>query len=128
LGAWDLVDDEMRPREITVTIEAVKSEALKTRESPAARRRCVLTFTRAHKRMIANTTNCEIIEAMYGSNVRGWVGKRVTLYQGDVKNPKGKGTVKGVRVRPTIPAGPGEELKSRDVDPAIRAAQGFRCS
>ncbi len=124
LGAWDLVaDDGKTPRDYTLCIASVASVALKTRETPKGKRKVVITFARAKKRFVANTTNCETIESLYGADTDGWAGKLLTLYQTDVRNPKGTGTVKGIRVRPKRPAGQAEAVPDREVDPDIREAQ-----
>lgn len=128
LGSWDLVGKDNKPRDYTLKIVKVDSVALKTRETPRGRRKCVITFERAEKKFVANTTNCETIESMYGSDTDGWIGKLITLYQTDVKNPKKSKpgqppTVKGIRVRPRPPTGQAEPIASQPVDPAIRGAQ-----
>lgn len=123
LGAWDLVDDSLKPREYTLEIASVKSEVLKTRETPKGKRRVVIRFHNARKGFVANTTNCETIESLYGSDTNGWIGKLVSLYATDVRDPKGKGTIKGIRIRPVMPKGKAEAVKEREVDPAIRDAQ-----
>jgi hypothetical protein len=122
LGAWDLVDKEGRAREFTLRIAAVDSISLKTREQPKGKRKAVISFERAEKKFVANTTNCETIESLYGPDVDRWVGERVTLYQTDVRNPKG-GTIKGIRVRPKKPTGKAEAIAAAPVDEGMRAAQ-----
>ncbi len=123
LGAWDLADAAGKPRQYVLEIAAVESVALKTRETPKGRRKCVISFKGAQKKFVGNTTNCETIESLYGPDVDLWVGKSVTLYQTDVRSPTGKGTIKGIRVRPQVPPGKAEVIESRDVDPETRAAQ-----
>lgn len=123
LCAWDLVGPDGSPREYTLEIVDVVSKSLKTRETPKGKRKCVINFARAKKAMVCNTTNAEIIEAMYGPQIEGWPGKLITLYQGDVRSPKGGGTVKGVKVRPKIPTGKGEAIEVAPVNEAMRAAQ-----
>jgi hypothetical protein len=76
----------------------VGSNLLKTKDTPKGKRKCVITFEGARKKFVSNTTNCETIESLYGADTDGWIGKLVTLYQADVRNPKGKGTIKGIRV------------------------------
>ena len=118
LGAWDLVDDAGNPRDYTLKIAKVESVALKTRETPKGKRKCVITFERARKKMVCNTTNCEILENLYGPQIEGWIGKLITIYQGDVRSPKG-GTTKGIKVRPKVPTGRVDEVKERAVDEAL---------
>ncbi len=123
LGAWDMADAAGKPKSYTLEIASVESVSLKTRETPNGKRKCVISFKGAQKKFVCNTTNAETIESLYGSDVDAWVGKLVTLGQSDVRNPKGKGTIKGIRVRPQIPPGKAEAIESRDVDPETRAAQ-----
>lgn len=120
LGAHDLVGKDDKPRDYTLEISAVSSVALKTRETPKGKRKCVVSFKGAEKKMVCNTTNCELIESMYGPQIEGWVGKRITLYQGDVRNPKG-GMTKGVKVRPKVPSGKAESIASVDMAPERKA-------
>ncbi len=140
LGAWDLAwkctrhpdDPDQRcdtckkagqPRDYTLKIAKVASVALKTREQPKGKRKVVIYFERADKAMVGNTTNCETIESMYGADTDKWVGQSITLYQTDVRNPKGGPMIKGIRVRPKKPAGAPEEIKTGPVDEVVRAAQ-----
>lgn len=123
LGSWDLVDPRTGdPRDYTLEIATVHSENVKSREVPKGKRKVVIRFRGARKAWIANTTCCETIEQLYGSNTDAWPGKLITLYATDVRSPKG-GTVKGIRVRPKKPAGRAESVPERDVDPAMRAQQ-----
>jgi hypothetical protein len=124
LGAWDLVvGKDGAPKDYTLTIAAVKSVALKSREAPKGKRKVVISFLEARKAMVGNTTNCETIESLYGPDTDAWVGKLITLYQTDVRSPKG-GTIRGIRVRPKKPTGAAtERIEERPVDEAMRAAQ-----
>ncbi len=122
LAAWDLVDKSGRPRDVTVRITSVASGVLKTKETPKGKRKCVISFERTAKKMVCNSTNGEVIECMYGPDYEGWIGKTITLYQGDVRSPKG-GTIKGVKVRPKIPTGAAEAVEPAPVDEQMRGAQ-----
>lgn len=124
LGAWDLVGRDGKPRDFTLKITKVESKLLKTKENPKGKRKAVITFAGAEKSFVSNATNCEAIEGMYGSDVEAWIGKLITLYQADVRNPKGSPpTVKGIKVRPTKPRGQAEPIESRPVDEEMRAQQ-----
>jgi hypothetical protein len=124
LGAWDLATADGAPRPYTLEIVKVTSVSLKTRETGnKGKRKLVIQFARADKRFVCNTTNAETIESLYGPDIEGWIGKRVTLYQADVRNPKGSGTIKGIRVQAKRPGGPAEQVISRPVDPAMREEQ-----
>jgi hypothetical protein len=95
LGAWDL------PRDATVTIAGVKAGQLVGQQGRKAKKP-ILTFVGKVKGMAANKTNCRIIAAMYGTNTREWVGKRITLYA--TTTEFGGETVECIRVRPQVPA------------------------
>ncbi len=124
LAAWDLVvPGTMTPKDYTLKIASVQSQILKTKETPKGKRRCTVRFVRTQKAWVANSTNCEIIEGMYGGDTDGWVGKLVTLYQGDVRSPKGNGTVKGIKVRPQMPKGQAESVAAAPVDEGMRREQ-----
>ena len=124
LGAWDLIDKATgNPKDYTLQIKKVGGEKLKTAQTPKGKGKCVVTFERAEKRFVANASNCKIIENMYGPDVAGWVGKKITLYQGDVRNPDGGGTIKGIKVRPKIPGGAAEAIAAQPVDEKMRGEQ-----
>ncbi len=124
LGAWDLVDERtQKPREYTLTIAMVRSVSLKTKETPKGKRKVVITFDGAKKAFVSNATNCETIEAMYGGDTDAWLGQRITIFQTDVRNPKGSGTIKGIRVKPGKPRGPAEVIPDVPVDEAMREEQ-----
>lgn len=128
LGAWDLVGPDEKPRDYTLKIVAAQSVAVKTKETPKGKRKVVLSFQGATKKFISNTTNCETIESMYGGDPKGWIGKSITLYMTDTRNPKAHvagqpATVKCIRVRPKIPTGKAETIVERPVDEAMRAEQ-----
>jgi hypothetical protein len=126
LGAWDLVGpDGKTPRPYTLRIQAVGSNLLKTKDTPKGKRKCVITFEGARKKFVSNTTNCETIESLYGADTDGWIGKLVTLYQADVRNPKGKGTIKGIRVssKPPPERQQPDRVPEREVDQQVRDEQ-----
>lgn len=134
LAAWDLVvPGTMTPRDYTLEISRVESKVLKTKGDANGKRRLVIHFVKsrkdgkvieARKGFVCNSTNAEIIETMYGADVDAWPGNRITLYQGDVRNPKGKGTVKGIKVRTRKPTGTAEAPhEDAPIDEAMRAEQ-----
>lgn len=126
MGAWDLVDKETdKPRDYTLLIIKVESNVLKTVQTPKGKRKCVITFRGADKKFVANATNCETIEAMYGGDYSGWCGKLITLYPTTTRNPKKSGPpeVPCIRVRPRKPQGQPQDLASRPVDQDMREQQ-----
>jgi hypothetical protein len=122
LGAWDLVGRDGKPRDFTLEIATVGSQNLKTRQMPKGKRKAVVRFKGATKGFVANSTNCETIEGMYGSDTDLWSGRLVTLYATtcDVGPKRG---VPCIRVRPTIPKGKAEQVETREVDAEMRSAQ-----
>ena len=122
LGSHDLVDKAGTPKDFTVQITKVEPKLLKTAQNPKGKRKCVMSLKGASKQYVANVTNCKIIENMYGPNIEGWVGKKITLYQGEVRDPNGGMTI-GIKVRPRVPGGAAEEIVSQPVNEERRAEQ-----
>lgn len=122
LGAWDLVDQQGKPKDFTLLIDKVESKTLKTKQLPKGKRKAVVRFKGAEKALVANSTNCETIENMYGREIEGWIGKLVTLYATtcDVGPKKG---VPCIRIRPRIPTGRVDAVVAQPVDQAQRAKQ-----
>jgi hypothetical protein len=126
LGAWDLADAAGKPRDFTLEIERVESKILKTKEDPKGKRKVAITFAGARKSFVANSTNCQLIEAMYGGETTAWKGKKITLY-GTTTSVGPKRNVPCIRVRPMIPKAAAETLAEtlaeKPVDAAMREAQ-----
>lgn len=131
LGGWDLKRDG-RFVEYTLTIasvEAFRPKVIRKKKDPVTGkllnepvRKFRILFVEAEKPWLAGPTSGQAIKSMYGPP-RNWPGKRVTLYY-DKNVTFGKVVTGGVRVRPTIPAGPAvEEMPSMPVDPEMRAKQ-----
>lgn len=71
--------DDLKGRDVRVTIEKVQSEKLSLpgkRASDCA----VIYFAGAGKPLIANTTNLRTLRNMFGKKVADWHGKKVTLF------------------------------------------------
>jgi len=95
LGAWDL------PRDATVTIAGVKAGQLVGEKGRTAKKP-IITFAGKQKAFAANKTNCRTIAAMYGTDTRQWVGKRITLYA--TTTEFGGKQMDCIRVRPQVPS------------------------
>jgi len=95
LGAWDL------PRDVTVTIATVKAGQLVGEKGRTAKKP-IITFLGKQKGFAANKTNCRTIAAMYGTNTKEWIGKRITLYA--TTTEFGGKQMDCIRVRPQVPA------------------------
>jgi hypothetical protein len=97
LGAWDLA---AVGGEKTLIIERV--EAGVVGRDAKKQRKPILYFAgvKSGKGMVANVTNCKTIANLYGTDVRAWVGKPITLYA--AKTQFGSEQVDCIRVRPTV--------------------------
>ena len=95
LGAWDI------PRDVTVTIATVKAGQLVGEKGRTAKKP-IITFVGKVKGFAANKTNCKTIAAMYGTNTKDWIGKKITLYA--TTTEFGGKQMDCIRVRPQVPA------------------------
>lgn len=125
LGSWDILGEDGKSRDIVVEIAKVESRSLKTRENPKGKRKAVIVFKDTTKPMVANTTNCETLERMYGPDVRAWVGQKITLYVARVRNPKGGDPIPGIRVKSKKPdaAAPATGIVGKPVNEELRERQ-----
>ena len=62
----------------------------------------VIEFTNKIK-MTLNISNARVIAGLYGDLQEHWIGKPIQVYVGQVKNPSGRGTVAGLKIRERIP-------------------------
>lgn len=126
LGAWDFLDDDMRPIKRVAEIAAVNAVTLEEKNVNGAKikanRKPVLSFKNTPKKLIVNATIGTAIAGMYGNDVRQWPGKKILLYGTTTRGARG-GTVECVRVAPTPPKGAATPIESRPVDEAMRERQ-----
>ncbi len=108
LGAADL-----RGQDVTYTIRTLNVEELKGTDGKA-QKVPLLYFTELDeagkkaglpadkiKRMVLNKTNAKTIASLYGNDIEGWRGKRVTLFSATVS---AYGEMKdAIRIRPRVP-------------------------
>lgn len=113
LGAWDLVDAQGRPRDVTVEIERVVAGELVS-EGNKKTRKPIIHLRGKEKRLAANVTNCRTIAGLYGTDVRQWVGKLITIYPTTTKF--GRETVDCIRIRPSVPRGKADTSPTPAVD------------
>lgn len=117
LGAWDF------PTEKTGTITEVTQVKLPGTGKIKANKRPIIALKGTEKRLVVNATIGKAIESMYGADTDKWIGKRITMYASTCRAADGSGQIECVRVRPTVPKGPGEPIPSQPVDGEIRARQ-----
>ena len=112
VGAWDLEGDEK-----TVVIERISIEELKSVDGQT-KRKPVVSFKGAKRKLILNKTNATVIADLYGPDADKWIGKAVTLIP-TTTSAFGK-VVECVRVKPERPRGNG---KNRALSPSEQAVE-----
>ena len=96
LGNWDLPRDQ----DVVVTIDKVGRGEL-TGQKGRKDKKAIIHFVGKKKPMAMNITNAKTVAAMYGNDVRQWVGKSIALYVTTTDSPAGQ--VDCIRIRPRIP-------------------------
>jgi hypothetical protein len=79
LAAFDLQGDDF-----LVEISKVEMEDLRTIQG-GTKKKLVLSFKGAKKRMVCNKTNATAIAKLYGPETKEWVGKTITLFPTQVE-------------------------------------------
>ncbi len=100
LGAWDLVDRDGKPIDVTAEIVRVAAGVL-TSKGDKKTKKPIVFFKGKEKGFALNKTNTAIIAKLYTHDTRLWVGKRITMYA--TTTSFGRETVDCIRVRPTEP-------------------------
>lgn len=96
-----------KPMTVTIVdIGNLKSSRVVKREGAApelqTKSQRLIKLAEFDKKWATNITNCEIIETLYGADMHGWIGKRITLYPTKTRGPTG-GMVDCMRVRDQVP-------------------------
>lgn len=126
IGAWDLVDNDGKPRDYTVEIISTEPKKLRSRNKETGKMELktvpVVRFARVEKGLcLSAKINRETVIDLYGPDTRTWVGKKITLYP--TKTLAFGKTVDCIRIRPVAPKGPAEQVETRPVDEEMRARQ-----
>lgn len=87
-------------KEATVTIVKVEGRELAS-AGGKKNKKPVVFFKGKEKGLAINATNGKTIASMYGKNVEGWVGKRITIFP--TTTSMAGDTVECIRVKPVIP-------------------------
>lgn len=103
IGSWDLFDKAGNPVDAVVTIDSVTVEEI-TGEGGRKDNCPVMRMQGKKKGFILNVTNCRSIAGMYGNDVDGWVGKKITLYSATTDFGRRK-NIDCIRVREVVPGG-----------------------
>lgn len=72
---------ELLGKKVTLTISDYDREAL-TGEDGQAKPRAILSFKESDRQLVSCRTNGLCIRAMFGSNLPDWIGKRITIFEG----------------------------------------------
>ena len=91
LKAAHMMTEDGAQRDVTLTIERVEKDVELTMVGGVKDFRPCVHFVETQKkakpnmdlRLILNKTNTKTIAELYGSKVKDWNGKRITLYAGD---------------------------------------------
>ncbi len=102
-GPWLYAEHLPRDRDVVVEIaRVVKGEV--EGENGRKTKRPAVHFKGKERPLAVNATNAKTIAGLYGPLTEAWVGKSITLYVTQTKDPHGE-MVDCIRVRPKVPRG-----------------------
>jgi hypothetical protein len=117
LGAWDF------PKDGTGVIESVKGVSLPgIKGKMPANKKPAIKFVGIEKELLVGSEIGETIQAMYGKDIEGWIGKRITMYATTYETTSKK-VVDCVRVRPVKPKDGTPGIIPQPVDEMMRQKQ-----
>ena len=88
----------LKGKSVTVTIESVIKGEYIDKANNSKSNKPEVRFVGGKLGLLANTTNCRIIERITGTgDTQGWIGKQVELYPTTTR--MGRDTVECIRVR-----------------------------
>lgn len=94
---------DLNGKDVTLTIERVVGGELEGEKGRKTKKPLVyFRESKSGKPLALNATNCKTIAKLYGNEVEGWAGKRITIYP-TMTEMSGE-QVDCIRVRPRIPA------------------------
>ncbi len=103
--------EDLKGRDVTVTIESVGIDDLPIQGSAKKKRSFLIGFKGKTKKLVCNKTNAVSIADIHGQEAKAWIGKQITIYPTTTKF-KGKPTP-CIRVRDTsAPAEPEQPPQS----------------
>ena len=105
---------EFGGKDVSLTIKGVELADLRMADN-STKRKPVLHFGETKKKFVLNKTNANQIAELHGSEARGWVGKRITLYPTTCM-AFGKSTA-CIRVRPKAPKGAARRQPAPEEEP-----------
>jgi len=100
LGHQDLLDEDGKNIEITVTIEKIEPLKELTMQGGRKSNKTVLSFKGAKKKLILSAhKQSDVIAKIHGENWKDWIGKKITLLVGSDMNPKTKSIGPCIRIK-----------------------------
>jgi hypothetical protein len=129
LGAADL-----KGQDVTLVIDHMNIDALqmvggRKEAKPVLYFRKPKDNTPIDKMLVCNKTNARTIAKLYGKEVEGWAGKKITLYP--TTTTCGRNTVDCIRIREQVPGAPRldpppacDELPAQDDTDYANAPEG----
>lgn len=109
---------DLEGKDRTLTIERVVAGELEGEKGRKTKKPlCYFAESKSGKPLALNATNSKAIAKLYGNDIEGWVGKRITLYP--TTTEMGGETVECIRVRTRVPPEP----RGRSVEPAPNETQ-----
>ena len=115
IGSWDLPPG----KDATVTIDKVVAGELDNGKGKK-NKKPIISFVGKEKKFVSNVTNSKTIAGMYGNMTEEWIGKRITLYVTQTRDPSTGGEIDCIRVRPKVPT---SKVQDAAPDPVTEPAQ-----
>lgn len=105
---------DLRGRDVTVTIKDLDPRSELKMRGGKVEAKPVISFAESDKLFCLNKTNAMSIAAVYGPELKNWLGKRITLYPTTCMfGPK---EVTAIRIRERAPAAKGNGAKIEPVE------------
>lgn len=102
LFAGDIWPDG-KNRDVVVEISAWSAADLVGEKGRKSKKPAV-AFKGKAKKLALNATNSRVLESLYGGEMEGWVGKRITLFRSTTRDPQSGLTIPCIRIRPEVPS------------------------
>jgi hypothetical protein len=70
---------DLKGKKVTLTLADVELEDLEGDDGKKTK--CIISFERTPKKLVACKTNGLCIKEMFGKDIANWIGKRITLFE-----------------------------------------------
>lgn len=92
---------DLQGKDRTLTISATNAQELVMVGGKRSKKKLILTFKEAKKKLVCNVTNANTLVDLYGTKAESFIGKRIIIYPTKA-NFQGK-PVDAVRIRDKVP-------------------------